>query len=95
MGRKLYVGNLGYDVSDDELKQLFSAHGTVDSASVIMDRNTGRSKGFAFVEMSSNEEAQAAMSALDGQDVGGRSIKVNEAKPRTNGGGGGGGRGRW
>lgn len=96
MGRKLYVGNLGYDVSDDELSQLFSAHGTVDSASVIMDRNTGRSKGFAFVEMSSNEEAQAAMSALDGQEVGGRSIKVNEAKPRTDsGGGGGGGRGRW
>ena len=97
MGRKLYVGNLGYDVNDDQLSQLFSAHGTVDSASVIMDRSTGRSKGFAFVEMSSNEEAQAAMSALDGQDVGGRSIKVNEAKPRTDsgGGGGGGGRGRW
>ncbi len=94
MGRKLYVGNLGYDVGDDELSQLFSAHGTVDSASVIMDRSTGRSKGFAFVEMSSNEEAQAAMSALDGQEVGGRSIKVNEAKPRTEGGGGG-GRGRW
>lgn len=97
MGRKLYVGNLGYDVNDEQLSQLFSAHGTVDSASVIMDRSTGRSKGFAFVEMSSNEEAQAAMSALDGQDVGGRSIKVNEAKPRTDsgGGGGGGGRGRW
>ena len=97
MGRKLYVGNLGYDVNDDQLSQLFSAHGTVDSASVIMDRSTGRSKGFAFVEMSTNEEAQAAMSALDGQDVGGRSIKVNEAKPRTDsgGGGGGGGRGRW
>ncbi len=97
MGRKLYVGNLGYDVNDDQLSQLFSAHGTVDSASVIMDRSTGRSKGFAFVEMSTNEEAQAAMSALDGQDMGGRSIKVNEAKPRTDsgGGGGGGGRGRW
>ena len=95
MGRKLYVGNLGYDVNDDQLSQLFSAHGTVDSASVIMDRSTGRSKGFAFVEMSTNEEAQAAMSALDGQDMGGRSIKVNEAKPRTDSGGGGGGRGRW
>ena len=94
MGRKLYVGNLGYDVNDDQLSQLFSAHGTVDSASVIMDRSTGRSKGFAFVEMSSNEEAQAAMAALDGQDMGGRSIKVNEAKPRTDSGGGG-GRGRW
>jgi len=92
MGKKLYVGNLGYDVSSSDLEQLFAAHGSVDSADVIMDRATGRSKGFGFVEMSSDSEANAAISALDGKDFGGRSIKVNEAKPRPAGGGGGGGR---
>ncbi len=94
MGRKLYVGNLGYDVTGSDLQQLFANHGTVDSATVISERETGRSKGFGFVEMSSNEEADAAIAALDGSDLGGRAIKVNEARPRPAGGGGGrGGRG--
>ncbi|MFQ5423460.1 MAG: RNA recognition motif domain-containing protein [Phycisphaerae bacterium] len=92
MGRKLYVGNLGYEVTDSDLQQLFAGHGTVDSASVISDRSTGQSKGFGFVEMSSNTEAEAAIAALDGKDLGGRAIKVNEAKPRPAGGGGRGGR---
>jgi len=96
MEKKLYVGNLTYDVANADLEQLFSAHGTVDSASVIMDRDSGRSKGFGFVEMSTETEAQAAIAALDGKDHGGRALKVNEAKPRTSGGGGGGGsRNRW
>lgn len=91
MGRKLYVGNLGFDVSDSDLQSLFAAHGTVASVEVITDRATGQSKGFAFVEMSSDAEAAAAISAVDGTDVAGRAIKVNEAKPKTAGGGGGGG----
>lgn len=96
MGRKLYVGNLGYEVSSSDLEQLFADHGTVESATVISDRSTGQSKGFGFVEMSSNSEAEAAIAALDGKDFGGRALKVNEAKPRPAGGGGGGGRrGRW
>ena len=95
MGRKLYVGNLGYDVSSSDLQQLFAGHGTVDSATVINDRDTGRSKGFGFVEMSSDAEAGAAIAALDGKEHGGRAIKVNEAKPRTASGGGGGRRDRW
>ena len=101
MGKKLYVGNLSYDVSSSDLEALLSPHGTIQSAEVIMDRDTGRSKGFGFVEMGSDAEAQAAISALDGQDQGGRAIKVNEAKPREPrsggggyGGGGGGGGGR-
>ena len=98
MGKKLYVGNLGYDVSSSDLDQLLSQHGTVLSAEVISDRSTGRSKGFGFVEMDSNEAAQAAIAALDGQEHGGRVLTVNEAKPRqprSGGGGGyGGGRGR-
>jgi RNA recognition motif-containing protein len=93
MGKKLYVGNLSYDVSSSDLQQLFSQHGTVESAEVISDRMTGRSKGFGFVEMSSDQEAQAAIGALNGQDHGGRALTVNEAKPRENRGGGGGGRG--
>jgi len=94
MGKKLYVGNLSYEVSSSDLEQLFSPHGTVESANVIMDRDTNRSKGFGVVEMGSDSEAQAAISALDGQDQGGRALKVNEAKPREprSGGGGGGGR---
>ena len=95
MGRKLYVGNLGYDVSSGDLEQLFASHGTVDSASVISDRSTGQSKGFGFVEMSSDAEAEAAITALDGTDFGGRALKVNEAKPRAAGGGGGGRDRRW
>jgi RNA recognition motif-containing protein len=93
MGRKLYVGNLSYSVRDSDLQDLFAAHGTVDSAQVIMDRDTGRSKGFGFVEMSSDQEAQAAISALNGREVEGRNLTVNEARPREEGGGGG-GRGR-
>ncbi len=93
MGKKLYVGNLGYGVTDAELEQMFAAHGTVKSAQVIMDRDTGRSKGFGFVEMQSDQEAQAAISALNGKDAGGRALTVNEARPKTEGGRGGGGGG--
>ncbi len=94
MGKKLYVGNLGYDVSSSDLELLLSPHGTIQSAEVISDRSTGQSKGFGFVEMGSDAEAQAAITALDGKDHGGRALKVNEAKPREprSGGGGGGGR---
>ena len=95
MGRKLYVGNLGYDISGPDLEQLFAAHGTVDSVNVITDRSTGQSKGFGFVEMSSDAEAGAAIAALDGKDFGGRTIKVNEARPKPASGGGGGRRDRW
>jgi cold-inducible RNA-binding protein len=94
MGRKLYVGNLGFEVSSRDLEQMFASHGTVESATVISDRSTGQSKGFGFVEMSSNAEAAAAITALDGKELGGRAIKVNEAKARPAGGGGGRG-GRW
>ena len=93
MGKKLYVGNLSYDVSNSDLEALLSPHGTVQSAEVIMDRSTGQSKGFGFVEMGSDAEARAAIAALDGRDHGGRALKVNEAKPReprTGGGGRGG-----
>ena len=90
MGRKLYVGNLTFGVTDSELEQLFAAHGTVQSAQVIMDRDTGRSKGFGFVEMGSDQEAQAAIAALSGKDMNGRALTVNEAKPREAGGGRGG-----
>ena len=89
MGKKLYVGNLTYDVTDAALEQMFAAHGTVQSAQVIMDRDTGRSKGFGFVEMSSEHEAQNAIKAMNGQQVGGRSLTVNEAKPREDRPGGG------
>ena len=95
MGKKLYVGNLSYQVSDTDLQMLFESHGTVLSAQVISDRDTGRSKGFGFVEMESDEQAQAAITALNGQDHDGRQLTVNEARPRTDRGGGGGGRGRW
>ena len=91
MGKKLYVGNLGYDVSSTQLEQLFAAYGTVESAQVITDRATGRSKGFGFVEMSSQAEAQAAISALNEKDNGGRVLTVNEAKPRESRPGGHGG----
>jgi RNA recognition motif-containing protein len=93
MGRKLYVGNLPYNLSDSDLQQMFEAHGTVQSAQVIMDRDTGRSKGFGFVEMGSDQEAQAAIAALNGQDKEGRALVVNEARPKPEGGGGRGGRG--
>jgi RNA recognition motif-containing protein len=97
MGNKLYVGNLSYGVTASQLETLFGAHGTVQSAEVISDRDTGRSKGFGFVEMGSDQEAQAAIAALHGTDMEGRALTVNEAKPRTerpHGGGGGGGGGR-
>jgi RNA recognition motif-containing protein len=90
MGKKLYVGNLSFDVDSKTLEQLFAAYGTVESADVINDRSTGQSKGFGFVEMSSNEEAKAAIAALDGKEQGGRALKVNEAKPREDRSGGGG-----
>lgn len=82
MGKKLYVGNLGYNVTSSDLEQLFTPHGTVRSAEVIEDRNAGRSKGFGFVEMGTDEEARNAISALNGQDHDGRALTVNEAKPR-------------
>jgi RNA recognition motif-containing protein len=89
MGKKLYVGNLTYGVTDSDLQQMFEAHGTVHSAQVIMDRDTGRSKGFGFVEMGSDQEAQAAIQAMNGKEVDGRALTVNEAKPREDRGGGG------
>jgi cold-inducible RNA-binding protein len=86
MGKKLYVGNLTYEVTDSDLSKLFGAHGTVESAQVIMDRDTGRSKGFGFVEMKADQEAQAAIDALNGKEVNGRALTVNEARPKTEGG---------
>ena len=95
MGKKLYVGNLSYTVDSSELEQLFAQHGQVVSAQIINDRDTGRSKGFGFVEMGTDQEAEAAIAALNGQQHGGRALTVNEARPREerSGGGGGGGRG--
>lgn len=93
MGKKLYVGNLSYTMDSSQLQELFSQYGTVQSAQVISDRDTGRSKGFGFVEMSSDQEAQAAISGLHGQQHGGRPLTVNEARPREDRGGGGGGGG--
>ena len=91
LGKKLYVGNLGYNVSSSDLEQLFAAFGTVASAEVIADRETGRSKGFGFVEMGSDQEAQAAIQGLNAKDHEGRPLTVNEARPREERGGGGGG----
>ena len=88
MAKKLYVGNLSYDTTDSDLRGLFEEHGTVESAQVIMDREAGRSKGFGFVEMADDQEAQAAIDALNGQEVSGRPLTVNEAKPREDRGGG-------
>jgi RNA recognition motif-containing protein len=95
MSTKLYVGNLSFNTSSQDLETMFAEAGTVQSANIVEDRDTGRSRGFGFVEMSSKEEAQAAITAFDGKEFDGRSLKVNEAKPRENrnGGGGGGGRG--
>jgi RNA recognition motif-containing protein len=83
MGKNLYVGNMSYDTTQDKLQELFAAHGEVTSVDVITDRATGRPRGFAFVEMETDEAARAAISALDGQDVDGRTLTVNEAKPRA------------
>ena len=96
MGKKLYVGNLAYSIGDSDLQRLFEAHGSVTCAQVIMDRDTGRSKGFGFVEMGSDAEAQAAITAMNGVEIDGRALTVNEARPKPEGGrgpGGGGGRG--
>ena len=109
MSSKIYVGGLPYATTDAQLQDLFAAHGTVESARVITDKFTGRSRGFDFVEMASNEEAQKAIQALNGTDLDGRNLTVNEARPqekraggfgdrggeRRGGGGGGGGRNRW
>lgn len=92
MGKKLYVGNLSYDTSDSKLQEMFEEFGGVQSAQIIMDRETGRSKGFGFVEMGSEEEAKAAINGLNGKEIGGRVLTVNEARPREDRGGGGGGR---
>jgi RNA recognition motif-containing protein len=98
LGKKLYVGNLSYSVGKNDLEQMFAAHGTVSSVQVITDRGTGRSKGFGFVEMGTEQEAQAAIAALNGKTIDGRNLTVNEARPQENrsgggfGGGGGGGR---
>jgi RNA recognition motif-containing protein len=93
MGKKLYAGNLSYDIDDSALQALFAPFGTVASAQVIMDRETGRAKGFGFVEMGTDEEAAAAIAGLNGKEVQGRALNVNEARPKAEGGGGG-GRGR-
>ena len=91
MGRKLFVGNLSFDTTSSDLEALFAEVGTCGSATVITDRETGRSRGFGFVEMSTGDEAQKAIAALNGREVQGRQLNVNEAKERTDGGGGGGG----
>jgi RNA recognition motif-containing protein len=93
MATKLYVGNLAFQTTSEDLQQLFSQAGTVESANIVEDRDTGRSRGFAFVEMSTQEEATAAIEQFNGKEVGGRALTVNEARPRENRGGGGGGRG--
>jgi RNA recognition motif-containing protein len=93
LSKKLYVGNLSFSSSEDELRDLFEQHGKVSSVNVITDRETGRSRGFGFVEMDEASEADAAMEALDGRDFGGRNLRVNEAQERNRGGGGGGGGG--
>lgn len=90
VGKKLYVGNLSYNINNDDLTQMFAAHGAVNSAQVIMDRETQRSKGFGFVEMGSDQEAQAAIAALNGKSIDGRSLTVNEARPQEGRSGGGG-----
>ena len=90
VGKKLYVGNLTYGVTNSDLEKMFEPFGRVESAQVIMDRDTGRSKGFGFVEMGSDQEAQAAISALNGKEVEGRALTVNEARPKEDRGGGGG-----
>jgi cold-inducible RNA-binding protein len=103
MGRKLYVGNLPYSITEQSIRDAFSKCGTVDSVALITDRDTGQSKGFGFVEMSNDAEAQAAIAELNGSSLEGRQIKVNEARPKAPGGGGGGrgghggggGRDRW
>ncbi len=95
MSKKLYVGNLSFSSTEEDLRSVFERHGSVESVNVITDRETGRPRGFAFVEMSEESAATDAIRALDGSDLGGRNIKVNEAQDRRGGGGGGGGGGRY
>ena len=99
MNKKLYVGGLSYSVTDSQLQAMFAGHGTVESAKVVTDRDSGRSRGFGFVEMGTQEEAEKAIAALNGSQMGGRSLTVNVSKPREDNGRGGGGRGgsrnRW
>lgn len=98
MGKKLHVGNLGFDVTSQELQDVFTAVGPCESVTVLMDRTTGQSRGFGFVEMTTNGDAQKAVQQLDGKEIKGRAIKVSEARERSNGGGASGGRGtynRW
>ncbi len=95
MNKKLYVGGLPYALTEDKLKEIFSAHGTVESARVITDRFTGRSRGFGFVEMAEDAEAQAAIDSLNGTELDGRTLTVNEARPQEKRSEGGGGRDRW
>jgi RNA recognition motif-containing protein len=95
--KNIFVGNLDFNTSEEELRQLFESHGQVDRVSIMTDRDTGRSRGFGFVEMANSEEGDKAIAALNGSQIGGRTLNVNEARPkpeRTGGGGGGGGRGR-
>ena len=94
MSVKIYVGNLSFETTEGQVRELFSPHGTVTEASLVMDRMSGRSRGFAFVTMDSADAAKAAIGALNGKDLGGRALTVNEARPKTEGGGGGGGGGR-
>jgi cold-inducible RNA-binding protein len=91
---RIYVGNLSFDTTESDLESAFTAHGTVDSANLVSDRYSGRSRGFGFVEMSNNSEAEAAIQAMNGKELQGRSLTVNEARPRESGGGGGGGQNR-
>lgn len=95
MGKKLYVGNLGFDVSNKDLEEVFAEAGVCDSVAIITDKFSGESRGFGFVEMSSNAEAQKAIQQLNGRELKGRALKVNEAREREDRGGGGGGRGGW
>ena len=93
--KNIFVGNLSFNTGEDELRQIFESYGQVDRVSIMTDRDTGRSRGFGFVEMASNEDGEKAIAALNGQQVGGRTLNVNEARPKTErGGGGGGGRDR-
>ena len=92
--KKIFVGNLAFSASEEEVRSLFEVHGAVESVSIVTDRDTGRSRGFAFVEMPDDDEAEQAIAALNGTDMGGRKLNVNEARPKVDRGGGGGGFGR-
>ena len=95
MTKRIYVGNLSFNTTESQIRDLFAAHGTVTSATLVTDRDTGKPRGFGFVEMSDDAQSKAAIAALNGKNLDGRDLTVNEAKPRPAGGGGGGGRGKW